>query len=496
MRKNRNEIIVGCLALTQFLAFGTSCQRKNAEQENVKSPNVIVILADDQGWGATSILMNKSISESKSDFIHTPNLERLAEKGVIFSNGYASHPNCSPTRASLLTGKSPAKLHLTDIVERHTGPLYEGNKLIPPTHIDGLPSKEITIAEIIKTNRPEYSTAHFGKWHLANGGPAMHGFDESDGETSNNEGNLRLDGNPKDIFGITSRAISWMDQQVNNETPFYLQLSHYATHLGMESKDETIAKIGSRTPGERHTNIKYAGMAEDLDEGVGLLLDEVDRLGISENTYIIYVADNGTYPTNNPGNINGPLHGWKATAWEGGIRVPFMIAGPGIEHAYSDLRVVTYDLFPTICEWLNIQKLPDGLEGGSLSEIVDSSQHEQAVSRANDFLVFHFPHYQLQKGSQPVSTIIKGDYKLYKLYEDNRFMLFNLKDDVDETLDLVSEKPEVVGELKALLEGYLESINAGLPTVNEDYNEATDPGLKYVDVKERMLAEPYFVIGH
>jgi arylsulfatase A-like enzyme len=285
-----------------------------------------------------------------------------------------------------------------------------------------------------------------------------------------------------------------MDEQVVKNKPFYLQLSHYATHLGMESKKETIAKIKGRTRGERHTNVMYAGMAEDLDTGVGLILDEIYKLGIEDNTYIIYVADNGTYPTNNPGNINGPLHGWKATVWQGAIKVPFIIAGPGIKHAYCDTSVITYDLFPTICDWLGINDLPKGVEGGSLVNALHSPNSDNAVKRPNDFLVFHFPHYQLQKGGQPSSAIIKGNYKLIKFYEDNTFYLFDLKKDISEIVNLAQKKPEVVKELNTDLQNYLDAINAQLPIQNVDYNLNNDPGLKFRNVKERLLKEPYFIL--
>ncbi|MGQ8336618.1 sulfatase [Sunxiuqinia sp. A32] len=493
MKRNDITLLLGGLSLFCSVSVAFSHPAKSSVESKSK-PNIVLILADDQGWGATSVLMNPQIKDSKSDFIQTPNLERFAEKAVVFTNGYASHPNCSPTRGSLLTGKSPAKLHLTDIIERHSGALYNGNKLNPPTHISGMPSEETTIAELIKSNLPEYTTAHFGKWHLGNGGPEMHGFDASDGKTTNREGNFRLEGNPKDIFGITKRAISWMDDQVAEKKPFYLQLSHYATHLGIETTKETLDKVRSRTPGERHIHSAYAGMAEDLDQGVGLILDEIKRLGISDNTYVIYVADNGGYPLNNPSNINGPLHGWKATIWEGGIRVPFMITGPGIKHAYSNVPVVAYDLLPTIGDWLGIKDLPKGIEGGSLASLLNKPKSENKVDRDNDFLVFHFPHYQLQKGGQPSSAIVQGDFKLIKFYEDNSFYLFDLKNDISEENNLAQKFPEKVKELDKKLTDYLEKIDAGLPVPNPEYDEAKDPGRKFQSIKSELLEKPYFVI--
>ncbi len=479
MIKNR---VIYLLIFTSLLI---SCVEK-------KPPNIILILADDQGWGSTSVAFDPEIRNSSSDFIATPNLERLASRSVIFSKGYAPHPNCSPSRASILTGKSPAQLHLTDIVERHTGELYEGNRLIPPAHVSELDSEEITIAELLKKERPEYRSAHFGKWHLAGGGPEAHGFDASHGPTSNREGDRNPDDDPKKIFTIVNDGIAWMQEQLEDGNPFYLQLSHYATHLGYESKPETRRQLGNKEPGDRHDFIPFAAMAQDLDEGVGLLLDKLDQLGIRDNTYIIYLADNGTYPTNNTGNINGPLHGWKATLWEGGIRVPFMISGPGIDQGYYKQLVTGVDILPTICEWLEIDNVPSGVEGGSLVPVLENPSKE--VKRKHDYWVFHFPHYQLQKGNHPVSSIYWNEYKLLKWYETGKTQLYNLDNDLLEVNDVSEENSEIVLKMSNDLDVYLKEIKAGLPEVNPEYDELTDPGLPHQKTKEKLMNEPYFII--
>jgi len=455
-------------------------------------PNVILILADDQGWGATSVRTDKKIPESSSDFIQTPNLERLAARGIIFTNGYAPHPNCSPSRAAILTGKTPAKLHMTDIVDRHSGVLFEGNRLIPPPHVYGLDTTDITIAELIKKEKPEYTTAHFGKWHLAAGGPVLHGFDVSHGETSNREGENNPPEDPKKIFTITSNGITWIEEQVTEGRPFYLQLSHYATHLSIASRPETLEKISGREPGTRHNFVPHAAMTEDLDVGIGMILDEIDKLGIKDHTYVIYLADNGTYPTPNPFNINGPLHGWKATLWEGGIRVPFIIVGPDIDPGYVSDLVTGCDLFPTICDWLGIENIPDGVEGGSLAELLGNPKLS-TVKRKNDFWVFHFPHYQHQKGNHPVSAIYKGKYKLLKWYEDNTIHLYDLKNDPSEENNITEEHPELVNEMNQMLEDYLSEIGAGLPIINQDFLPDLDPALDYPSVKDRLMQESYFI---
>ena len=454
-------------------------------------PNVIIILADDQGWGATSVKMDLTIPESASDFVKTPNLERMASKGIVFSNGYAASPNCSPTRASLLTGKTPAQLKITDIINRHEGDFFEGNRLIPPAHLFGIPDKEITIAELIKSNFPEYKTAHFGKWHLGDNGPTKHGFDDSDGETANVEGNQNISNNPKDIFGITSRSISWINSQVKSETPFFIQISHYATHLAMESMIETKNRIKTYSDGKRHFEEDFAAMSEDLDSGIGMLLDQIEKLGIADNTYIIYMADNGTYPTKNISNINGPLHGWKASLWEGGIKVPFIISGPGIEQGYISEAVSTVDILPTISEWLSIKNLPRNIDGGSLASVL--TKKTVKVDRENDFILFYFPHYQHQKGSHPSVAIINDNFKLIKYYEEDVTFLFNLNEDRLELKNLSSSNPKKVIELERLITEYFSKHNIKLPVVNEDYKFENDKGLKYVHIKERLMKEDYFI---
>lgn len=484
-----NKIIFGVkLLLIALLVFGSNLYAQT------KSPNIIVILTDDQGWGATSVSIDNTIEESSSDFIRTPNLESFAEGGTIFSNAYASHPNCSPTRASLLTGKSPAQLRFTDIVGRDTGPLYEGNFLIPPMHISQLPDEEVTIAEWIKQHKPEYRAAHFGKWHVGREGPTFHGFDAGDGPTANDEGRESIHDNPKRMVGITDRGNEWMEAQVSEGNPFYLQISHYAVHLSMEYHPETLEEVSTWPKGKRHQHERFAAMTKDLDTSIGRLLNKVQELGIEDNTYIIFTSDNGTYPTENPTNINGPLHGWKATLWDGGIRVPFIVNGPGIGTGQIDQPVISYDIFPTICDWLNIEELPDDrLEGGSIVPLLDTGGKTK-VKRSRDFIVFHWPHYQLQKGSHPVSAIRDGNYKLLKFYETGDLHLYDLEQDYSESRNIAQVKPEVTKELHRKLKRYLNEVGAGLPVVNLNYDPEKNPGKSHIDIKEKLMNNTYFVI--
>jgi arylsulfatase A-like enzyme len=440
-------------------------------------PNFIVILSDDQGWGTTSVMMDPRVPESKSDFFKTPNIERMASGGMRFCQGYASHCNCSPSRAALLTGRSPAALHITDIVERLGGPNYVGNKLIPPQHDTALSSNDRTIPEILKAFDPAYRTAHFGKWHLAGGGPAKHGFDESDGPTGNGEGNRKknLPDDPKQIFGITRRAIDFIDEEAREGHPFYLQVSHYATHAADQSRPVTFQKVASSEKGGRHRNVPYGAMLEDMDTGIGQLLDAVKAAGIADNTYIIYTADNGSVPTKDPGNINGPLHGWKASVWEGGIRVPFIVMGPGVKPgSVSRVPVVGYDILPTICELAGINKWPEAVEGGSFKAAL-LGDGTAAIRRPNNSLVFHWPHYQLEKHSTPDTTLISDGWKLHYWWETGDVQLFKLDADLAETEDLSKKESAKAVSMRHEMEAYLEKVKAQLPVKNPDYKEGEAP---------------------
>ena len=449
--------------------------RDSLKQGSVKQPNFIVILTDDQGWGTTSVVYDPKVPDSKSDFHRTPNIERLAAAGMRFTQGYSAHPNCSPSRAALLTGRSPAALHFTDICNRNTGGLYVGNRLLPPQHIKALPEEEQTIPELLKATHPEYIAAHFGKWHLNGGGPEAHGFDAGDGSTSNAQGGKKnnLPNDPKRCYSITKRAIDWMKKQSAVEKPFYLQVSHYATHLPLQARPETLSRFEAAPSGTRHDNVPFAAMIADMDESIGQLLDALAASGVADNTYVIFTADNGTFPIESPGNINGPLRGSKATIWEAGVRVPFIVTGPGIEsNSISRQPAIGYDILPTICELAGIETWPEAVEGGSL---IPALHQKGDISRSRDALYFHWPHYQHGKKSKPDSTIIIGDYKLHYWWETGDIQLFNLSKDLAETTDLAKSHPEKAASLKKELFSYLEDIDAQLPAVNDDYDPATDP---------------------
>lgn len=426
-------------------------------------PNIIFMLADDQGWNGLSVAMHPTVAGSKGDVFQTPNLEKFASQGMRFSAAYAPAPVCSPTRISLQTGKSPAQLHWTK-----AAPAVEGQKLIEPRIIKDISANEKTIGEMLRG--AGYATAHFGKWHIRGGGPGQHGYDEHDGDTGNEQAFKFKDPNPVDIFGMAKKASNFMEKSKQANKPFYIQLSWNALHGQENALKATLAKYEKLGTGK---NSQRAAITEDLDTGVGMVLKSVADLGLFANTFIIYMSDNGS------GGGRGALSGGKGDVYEGGIRVPLIIRGPGIKaDSWCHTRVVGYDLFPTFCEWAGIttNKLPKELEGGSITSLL-SNDGQGKVSRSRDSLVFHFPHYQ---GDTPHSAIIRGDMKLIKFYEDNKLLLFDLSKDLRESNNLATKMPEETNNLHKALNEYLAAIQAQLPTPNPKY----DPNQKAMPLKK------------
>jgi arylsulfatase A-like enzyme len=429
----------------------------------VERPNIVFMLSDDQGWAGLSVAMKPDLPGSKGDNFHTPNLEQLAAQGMRFSAGYSPASVCSPTRISLQTGKSPAALHWTK-----AAPPVAGHKLIEPRNVKSIVDEETTIAELLQ--RAGYATAHYGKWHIGGGGPEKHGYQESDGDTGNEHAYQFKDPNPVDIFGMAERAAVFMEKNAKIKKPFFIQLSWNALHAAENANRATLAKYEQKLKGENSKRIATAAITEDLDTGVGKVLEAIDRLGLGGTTYVIYMADNGA------GGGKQALNGGKGGVWEGGIRVPFIVRGPGVKaNSWCHTRVVGYDLFPTFCEWAEIasKSLPKGLEGGSIAELL-SSEGRGEVKRTREELVFHFPHYQ---GDTPHSAILLGDLKLLHFYEDNRDVLFELSSDIGERKDLAAARPADVVRLRKRLDSYLAAVDAQLPSPNPQYdpNQSTPP---------------------
>lgn len=453
----KSIIIVSSLILTGSYTV-------NAQHKNTK-PNFILILADDLGWSNTSVQMDSKNPDSKSDYYYTPNIERMAEKGIRFTQAYAPAAICCPTRRSIQFGQTPVR----------QGEIHYKKNYHPDNN------ERITIPKLLKLVEPDYKTAHYGKWDLrADIFPEDLGYDESDGNTGNKDGNWGADNiekwtnyffsnDPKKINSLTDRAENFMKRQVSSGNPFYLQISHYATHVEIQTKESTLEKYWRKDPGNIHGNPGFAAMLEDLDAGIGRIIDKVFELGIENNTWIFLMTDNGSaelipqtrHKMINPAEygrprLNYPLRGGKWTLYEGGIRVPFIVMGPDVS---GGLQVETptagWDILPTIADLAGYEKnLPKDIDGVSLKEAL-TGNHNAKGNRPKDALFFHRynDHY-------PHSAIIKGDYKLVKLWRTGDTELYNLSEDLGEVDNISKDFPEKVNELYNDLISYFKMVNA------------------------------------
>ena len=404
------------------------------------APNIILIIADDQGWNHLSVPMDDTLPGSGSDYFQTPNIERIAAAGMRFPNAYAAAPMCGPSRVALHYGKGTAQVMYSEAV-------------------DEVRAESMTIGEMMQS--AGYATAHFGKWSPGAPEAGLQFYDESDGAAGNGDGNGDDPANPKDIFGITERAVAFMEASVDGGQPFYMQLSHYAPHVGFQTLEETAEKWASIEPGAMHTDPVYAAMTEDLDTGIGRVLDKLQDLGVEDNTYVIYTSDHGQTINR---STNQPLKLGKGSLWEGGMRVPFIVSGPGIAAGtISDARVVSLDFFPTFAELAGAgDALPDDLEGGSLVPVLHGGGDGEVI-RAREELVFHFAQPSGQPESRPSSSIYLENYKLLKFYDTGDLQLFDIAQDLREQEDLAGRMPERVEELHQRLTNYLDAVNATIP---------------------------------
>ncbi|MEM8954292.1 MAG: sulfatase [Verrucomicrobiota bacterium] len=441
-------------------------------------PNFLFLLSDDQDWTGLSVQMHPEYEGARSRIIETPNIERLAREGMRFSAAYSPSSVCSATRISLQTGQNPARLRWTK-----AAPVLRASarlKLIPPPSRKSIMADEVTLGEVLQ--EAGYATAHFGKWHLGGGGPERHGYDASDGETGNGHAAPYKGDNPVDIFGMNERAVVFMGEAKEAGRPFFVQMSYHALHYPENASPEAVAKYEAKGGGGGRGSARGVGRAaisDDLDRGVGELMESLDEMGLADNTYVIYMSDNGgggpapgSQRPGRGGEAGRPLVGGKGSVWEGGIRVPLIIRGPGVEAgSWSHERVVGFDLFPTLCVLAEAEEeMPEGIEGGDFSHLLRGEERE--VERAREELVFHFPHYQ---GDTPHSAVLVGGHKLIKFYETGETRLFDLDEDIGEGNDLSAAMPERAAELEAILEVYLEEADALLPEKNPGHV----PGVTY-----------------
>jgi arylsulfatase A-like enzyme len=411
------------------------------------SPNFVIILTDDQSWVGSSLLMDPDDDRTRSDYYRTPNIERLAETGMRFTQGYAPAPYCRPTRRSLLIGQTPA---------RH---VYQEDQENWPREY----RKQLSLPLMLKAANPAYRTAHFGKWDMRSDlvTPEEMGYDASDGYTSNGTGGGKGSGgpaakdDPKLIFGITDRASGFIEEQAKNGNPFFVQVSHYAVHLDIYYRAQTLEGM-QPSDGARHTMPEFAAMTSDMDTGIGELIDKIESLGLQNNTYVFFLSDNGgrrSIPGQETPEVhrNHPLRNGKGTMYEGGIRVPFIVIGPDVEPGSVSRTAVTgLDIFPTIAKLAGYaEPLPSALDGGSMTDLLFNGG-QGSVSRNHPFLLFH---HALDRPAQ--TALIQGDYKLVKTWKDERLELFDLTKDIGEEEDLSDQMPEKTEELHGMMVDFL-----------------------------------------
>ncbi len=432
--------------------------------EATARPNIVLLVADDQDWAGLSVRMDPEEPGSASSFVQTPRIAQWAESGLRFTRGYAPSPVCSPSRASIQTGMSPGALHWTK-----AAPSVGNRELEPPKSARTLDTNYLTVAEVLRD--AGYTTAHFGKWHLEGGGPANHGFNESDGATGNADAIPHKDPNPVDIFGMTERAESFVRDAAKDGKPFFLQMSYHALHHPENAMVETIEKYRALNPTANEKLIQRAALAENLDEGVGRLLDLLAQLDLMGETYIFYTADNG-----GGGSGRGALlSGGKGGLGEGGIRVPFIASGPGIEPGgVIRTPVVGFDLYPTFAAIAGAaEHLPDRLEGGDILPLLRGESDR--VRRSFDGIVFHFPHYQGR--STPQSALVRGPWKLVLDYETGVSRLYNLDDDPGEHRDVSMQRVDLAASMLGDLRTRLKAIDAILPSAKvETSGGEANPG--------------------
>lgn len=479
---------VHCFVFLMFIGlFVLHCDA----EETAKRPNIIVLVADD--LGAMDIGAN-----NPDTFYDTPNIDHLASTGLRFTAGYAACPVCSPTRASLLTGKYPSRTGITDYIGRHTPENWSRNtKLLPAAYHDHLDLDETTLAEML--HQQGYATFFAGKWHLGSEEfwPEHHGFDFNLGGIDRGGpyggkkyfspyGNPRLpDGPPGEHLPdrLATETVSFI--KAHKDTPFFAELSFYSVHTPLMARDDLRAKYEQRQESlqsddpvwgqERERKVRlvqrhavYAGMVEAMDLAVGKVLDAVEELGLAENTIVVFTSDNGGLSTSegHP-TSNLPYRAGKGWVYEGGIRVPWIVRAPGISSpgTICDTPICTIDILPTIAALIGGEQTPiAGVDGVSLLPLISGGNIER------ESLYWHYPHYGNQGGA-PSAAIRRGRWKLIEWFEDGSLELFDLENDPSEQTNLLTKHPEIAKKLHEELRGWQDQVAAKMPVENRAYVE-------------------------
>ncbi|HEX4149452.1 MAG TPA: sulfatase [Pirellulales bacterium] len=428
-------------------------------------PNVVFILIDDYGWTDLGCM--------GGDLYETPNLDRLAREGVRFTNAYSACTVCSPTRAAVMTGKYPARLHITDWIH---GTKYPHAKLQPPDWTQYLPLEEETVAEAL--GPLGYASASIGKWHLGDEPelfPDHQGFDVN--VAGCGMGHPPHYFSPYNIPTLTDgKAGEYLTDRLADEAckfitehadqPFLLYLPHYAVHTPLQAKPAAIEHFRKLiTPHMHHSDATYAAMIQSTDEAVGRVLKAIASAGVAERTIVMFTSDNGGLVRS---TSNVPLRAGKGSPYEGGVRVPLLVKWPGVTRAGSvcDEPVMSIDYFPTILEMVGSGRAAaPAIDGTSLVPLLTG----QAERLDREALYWHYPHYH-PGGATPYGAVRARDWRLVEFYEDMRVELYHLSDDIGEQHDLAGERPEKVRQLRDRLHSWREQVGAQMPTPNPKYD--------------------------
>lgn len=485
-----------------ILPFGVLAVSSQLQAQKQEHPNVIFILADDFGWNDLGCM--------GSDYYETPNIDRLAKRGVLFTNAYATCQVSSPSRASILTGKYTPRHGITDWIGEASGEKWQkanrNTKLLPADYVWNLPKEELTLPECLK--QYDYTTFIAGKWHLGDEGswPEDHGFDiNAGGWTAGNPkgGYFSPYSNPKLPDGEKGENLS---MRLGNETisfirnhckkskkkPFFAYLSFYAVHGPIQTTEDNWSyfrdkaeKAGIKDHGfeidrtlpvrQTQDNPVYAGLVKQMDDAVGVVLDAIEAMGLDKNTMIIFTSDNGGVTTGDGfSTALLPLRGGKGRQWEGGIREPLLIQYPDckIPGSKCDVPVIGTDFYPTILDFAGLPPAPhQHVDGVSIMPLLKG---ENIAARS---LFWHYPHYGNQ-GGEPSSIIRRDDWKLIYYYEDQRCELYNLATDITECEPLNHLYPEKVKELKTLLDKWLIEVGAKIPVADSMYDPQKEAQMK------------------
>jgi arylsulfatase A len=453
----------GFIILLLLAMFG--CQHK-------PETNIILFFIDDLGW--------TDLKCYGSDLYETPHIDQLASEGIRFTNAYSACTVCSPSRAALMTGKYPARLHLTDWIQGHKRP---NAKLLVPDWQMYLDTAEVTIAETLKQRG--YVTANFGKWHLGDTPeywPEQQGFDVNIGgyrwgapgsyfypyHGNRRDGvhppNLELGKNGEYLTDrLTDEAIGFLEEY--GDQPFFIYFPHYAVHTPIQAHDSLTTYFEEKVRQDlRHRNATYAAMIQSVDESVGRIREKLRQLGIADETAIFFTSDNGGLELRDITD-NGMIRAGKGSAYEGGVRVPFIAMIPGVTLAglESNIPVIGMDLYPTILDLAGMAATEN--DGKNLLPYLRT--HDKPIEpRA---LFWHYPHYH-PGGATPYSAMRKGDYKLIEFFEDGKLELYDLSRDIGEEIDLSDSLPKLAKQLHQELQAWRGEVDAQYPGENPDYD--------------------------